>query len=405
MGECNLIICLRKEALLASGNGPYHPGMRFIARLAFLVLLSVTATAQNDLPAMKPIAGRGTPAHLAARGFMRGANIANYLEVPPGEGWSTRHTIADLELIRAQGFDHIRLPVGWHHYTGPAPGYKLSGEIFAKADEMATNASALGLNVIINLHHFNEFTTDPAANRAWFLAIWRQVAAHYAEAPSGVAFELLNEPKDAATTILLNPIYAQAIREIRRTNPRRTIFAGPGRWNSPEELVNLRLPEDDDNIIVTLHCYDPMMFTHQGAGWAGPDHQLTGIVFPGPPKVPLQPDPSLNLNTRVLDWVQQYNTFPSNGNPSSPRAFLSKIQKAKAWSEEFGRPVHFGEFGAFTKADQASRARYYGAFREALDAAGIGWAIWDWKSGFNYWDTKTQQPLPGMRKALFPARG
>jgi hypothetical protein len=56
------------------------------------------------------------------------------------------------------------------------------------------------------------------------------------------------------------------------------------------------------------------------------------------------------------------------------------------------------------KADQASRARFYGAFRQALDAAGIGWAVWDWKSGFNYWDAKARQPLPGMREALFPAK-
>jgi endoglucanase len=382
----------------------YYPLVKIIVLLNALALFAWTASAQTDLPAMKRITDRNTPAHLAARGFMRGANIANYLEVPPGEGWSTPHTVVDLKLIRAEGFDHIRLPVGWHHYTGPAPDFTLSEKIFAKADEMVTNATALGLNVMINLHHFNEFTTDPAANKAWFLAIWRQVAAHYAGAPAGVAFELLNEPKDAATTVLLNPIYAEAIREIRQTNPQRTIFVGPGRWNSPDELANLRLPDDDDNIIVTLHSYDPMMFTHQGASWAGPDHQVMGIVFPGPPQAPLQPDPNLNLKPYVLDWIHKYNTLPSKSNPSSPQAFLSKIQKAKAWSEEYGRPVHFGEFGAYAKADPASRARYYEAFRQALDAAGIGWAIWDWKSGFNYWDAKNQRPLPGMRQALFPGK-
>jgi len=42
--------------------------------------------------------------------------------------------------------------------------------------------------------------------------------------------------------------------------------------------------------------------------------------------------------------------------------------------------------------------------RQALDNAGFGWAIWDWKSGFNYWNPKTQQPMPGMRDALFPHR-
>jgi endoglucanase len=377
--------------------------MKLIDRLVLLLLFAWTATAQNELPAMKRITDRNTPAHLAARGFLRGANIANYLEVPPGEGWAVAHTVADLKFIRAEGFDHIRLPVGWHHYTGAAPGFKLSDEIFAKADQMVTNATALGLNVMINLHHFNEFTTDPASNTAWFQAIWRQVAAHYAGAPAGVAFELLNEPKDAATTVRLNPIFAETIRQIRQTNPHRTIFVGPGRWNSPDELVNLRLPDNDDNLIVTLHCYDPMNFTHQGAGWAGPDQQVTGVVFPGPPKAPLQPDPSLGLKPWVLDWFRQYNTLPAERNPSSPLAFGPKIQKAKAWSEEYGRPVQFGEFGAYTKADQESRAHFYGAFRQALEAAGIGWTIWDWKSGFNYWDPKTQQPLPGMREALFPA--
>jgi endoglucanase len=376
--------------------------MKFVGRLFFLLFLSLTATAQSDLPAMKRITDRRTPAHLAAKGFMRGVNIANDLEA--GEHWAVPHTVIDLKQIRAEGFDHIRLPVGWHHYTGPAPDFKLSDEIFAKADYLVTNATALGLNVIINLHHFNEFTTDPAANTAWFHAIWRQVAAHYAHAPDSVAFELLNEPKDTATTVVINPIYAEAIREIRRTNPHRTIFIGPGKWNSPDELPNLRLPDDDDNLIVTLHCYDPMFFTHQGAGWAGPDFKVTGIHFPGPPKIPLEPDPTLQLNQWVLDRIKQYNTQPADSNPSSPRAFLPKIQKAKAWSEEFGRPVHFGEFGAYTTADQESRARYYEAMRQALDGAGFGWAIWDWKSGFNYWDTKTQQPLPGMRQALFPAR-
>jgi len=391
-----------KEALISNRKWSYLCNMKVLDGL--LLLFALTASAQSNLPPMKRITDRNTPAHLAARGFMRGANIANDLEVPPGEKWSTPHTVADLKSIRAEGFDHIRLPVGWHHYTGPAPDFKLSETIFAKADDMVTNATALGLNVIVNLHHFNEFTTDPATNKAWFLAIWRQVAAHYADAPSGVAFELINEPKDAATTVLLNPIYAEAIREIRRTNPHRTIFVGPGRWNAPEELANLRLPDDDDNIIVTLHCYEPMMFTHQGANWAGTDHVVTGIVFPGPPTTPLQPDPSLGLKPYVLEWFRRYNTSPSESNPSGPRAFLRKIQLAKAWSEEFGRPVHFGEFGAYTKADQDSRARYYEAFRQALDAAGMGWAIWDWKSGFNYWDTKNQKPLPGMREALFPPK-
>ena len=40
-------------------------------------------------------------------------------------------------------------------------------------------------------------------------------------------------------------------------------------------------------------------------------------------------------------------------------------------------------------------------FRESAEKAGIGWAIWDWKAGFHYWNDKTGKPEPGMHEALF----
>ncbi|MGD0537519.1 MAG: hypothetical protein ABSC03_07725 [Verrucomicrobiota bacterium] len=37
-------------------------------------------------------------------------------------------------------------------------------------------------------------------------------------------------------------------------------------------------------------------------------------------------------------------------------------------------------------------------------AAGVGWAVWDGKSGFKYWDKAKGEPAPGMRAALLPNR-
>jgi endoglucanase len=370
---------------------------------SLLLTCATTVHSQNN-PEMKRISGRDSPAHLAAKHFMRGANFGNYLEVPPQQTWAVKHTPEDLAHLRAQGFDHVRIPIGWHHYTGPAPEFKLSDEIYAKVDVLVTNALHNGINVLINIHHFDSFTTNPSAESNRFYAIWRQVAAHYTHAPPGLAFEMINEPKDAATTLVLNPIYAEAIRLIRQSNPKRTLFVGPGKWNQISELHNLRLPDNDDNLIVTIHSYDPFQFTHQGATWAGPDTKIKGILFPGPPATPLAPDPSLNLRSNVLDWIKRYNTLPTERNPSSPSAFRSKIKQAKEWSDYYGRPVHVGEFGCYTQADSASRARFYAEFRKALDEAGMGWALWDWKAGFRYWDEKSGQPAPGMKEALFPKR-
>jgi endoglucanase len=373
---------------------------------AFLVLLAVLANtgcrspelAAPNPPVMTPLTDRHSPAYTATKLFMHGVNLGNYLEVPPGENWAVTCDAREFAKMRAEGFDHVRVPVGWHHYTGPAPDYKISPAIFASADFVVTNALAAGLSVIINIHHFNEFTSNPPAYTDQFLAIWRQVAAHYQKFPGQLAFELLNEPKDAATTAVMNPVDARAIAEIRKTNPHRTLFVGPGHWNSIEELQNLVLPPDD-NVIVTVHCYSPAMFTHQGASWMGPDYATTNIFFPGPPARPVAI--SSGSKPWVVAWLNDYNTLPADKNPCGPAAFAAKLKFARDWSDHYGRPVHLGEFGVNSRVDLASRARYLAAFRQELDAQRIGWCLWDWSAAFRYWDKQNNRPLPGLHEALF----
>ena len=327
------------------------------------IRLFARAVRPAGLHEMKRIEGRSSPAHRAANRYLRGANLANSLEAPPGQDWGGHYTTEDLRLIRNEGFDHVRIPVAWHHYTGPGPEFRIKPEIFARVDELVEAGLSEKLGVMVNIHHFDDFTTNPKAQTARFDAIWAQLAAHYARSPDGLVFELLNEPKDAATTEVVNPIFARTIGLIRRTNPKRSIFLGPGSWNSIGELPKLRLPDDDENLIVTVHNYDPFQFTHQGATWAGPDTKVTGILFPGPPLRPLVPDPDLKLSPSVVNWLKAYNTEPRASNPSSKRAFQGAIEQAREWSEYYGRPIHVGEFGCFTAADGASRAHYYQAFQ------------------------------------------
>jgi len=144
------------------------------------IRVSARAVRPADLVEMKRIAGRSTPAHLAARRYLRGANLGNFLEVPPGQNWGSRYTPEDLRLIRREGFDHVRIPVGWHHYTGPGPEFRIRPEIFARVDGLASAGLREGLGVIVNIHHFDQFTSNPTEQTPRFLAIWRQVAQHYA---------------------------------------------------------------------------------------------------------------------------------------------------------------------------------------------------------------------------------
>jgi endoglucanase len=377
----------------------------FVPPIVLLLFLSggaLDAAAQT----MKRIMGRDTPAHRAALRFMRGIGLGNYLEYAPNHpARNQTYSANDFALIRTEGFDHVRIPVAWHLYAGPAPDFVLSNSIFTSVDSMLNAALNRGLNVLLDLHHFSDFMSDPAGNREKFYAIWRQVSAHYSNAPPAVAFELLNEPSGAATTTVMNQTYPEAIRRIRLTNPNRTLFLGPGQWNGLDELkigssTGLRFPDNDTNLIATVHCYDPFYFTHQGAEWALPDTATTGVVFSGPPAVPLQPHPSIT-HSWVLDWFRLYNGSSTSMNPSSPYAFRGKLQAARAWADYYGRPVHVGEFGCYEKADAQSRVNFYREIRSVMDQQGLGWAMWDWKAGFHY--IKSGQPdPPGMRAAIFP---
>ena len=358
------------------------------------------AFAPANPPALQPLAGTHTPAYRAAKRFLHGVNLGDFLEVPPDSSWGVTVSAEDYPAIKSEGFDHVRVPIGWQHYVGPAPDFTLQPKIFAKVDFAVTNCLRNKLAVMINIHHFDELDQDPVAAGPEFLAIWRQVAEHYRHLPTGLAFELDNEPHDHATTALMNPLYAQAIAEIRQSNRHRTIFVEPGGWGSIEELKNMVLPPDD-NVIVSVHCYDPFYFTHQGASWTGGSTPVTGIIFPGPPPQPLVPDPALKLNGHLQEWIHQYNTLPADQNPSSPIAFAAHLKYLRQWSDYYHRPIHLGEFGAYTRADEPSRANFYRTFRQAAEENQIGWCIWDWNAGFRYWDRANHRPEPGMRAALF----
>jgi endoglucanase len=382
-------------------DGPLNCTLSVTGGLPVSLKFFGRAAVPTNFTEMARVSGTNTPAHLAARKFMRGVNLGNYLEAPPGQDWGAHYTGNDFVNIRNEGFDHVRLPVAWHYYTSAGPTYTISNSFFPKVDFLVTNALNRGLGVLLNIHHFDAFVSDPASNSNKFYAIWQQIAAYYSNAPPQLAFELLNEPNGAASTAVLNPIYAEAIRLIRLTNPNRQVFVGPSQWNSIPELSNLRLPDNDTNLIVTVHCYDPFLFTHQGATWAGSDPATTGVLFPGPPQVPLTPAPG--ISSWASNFIASYNSIPSEGNPSSPLAFRAKLQFARQWSDYYGRPVHVGEFGAYTVAEPVSRARFYSEFRSIADSLGLGWAMWDWKAGFRYWDDGTGQPAPGLRGAMFPA--
>jgi endoglucanase len=123
-----------------------------------------------------------------------------------------------------------------------------------------------GLNVVVDVHHYDELCADPAGHADRFLALWRQIGARYAHHPPAVHFELLNEPRQPMTAPNWNRLLAAALAVVRESNPDRGVIVGPAAMNTIDALAELTLPADNE-LIVTVHYYEPFEFTHQGAPW------------------------------------------------------------------------------------------------------------------------------------------
>ncbi len=368
------------------------------AMVPVTITFSTKAASPPGLEKIHPL-GQDTPAHAAAKKIRRGVNFGNRWEVPPPFSWQIPYSTEDVDLAAAQGFDHIRIPIAWHHYITRKNGLiEISPKLTDEIDPIISRALEKGLHVIIDWHHFDALTSDPDAYQLRFVDGWKAIANRYADRPDSLWFELINEPKDSLTTERLNLLQAHAIEAIRRIAPERTLIVTTGEWGSIRELPKLRLPAEDDNLIVTVHNYEPFNFTHQGASWTGMK-ALKHVRYPGPPETPLAVPDSLKNRGDIVSFIKDYNTLEGSENPSSLAAITPLFDKAAKWSGETGRPVHLGEFGVVTTADPEDRVRYISDVRVLAEERGIPWTLWDWKAGFAYWDEDTKSPL--LREAVF----
>lgn len=166
--------------------------------------------------------------------------------------------------VRNAGFSTVRLPVRWSAHAGQSPPYLISPAFFGRVDWAVSQALRRDLNVVLNVHHYHDLNSAPDAHRARFVAMWRQIAEHYAIWPQRLCFELLNEPRDAMTPQAWNDLLPLALAAVRRCDRDRLVIAGPAEMNDIAALPQLALPADH-RLAVTIHYYAP--FELLGLSW------------------------------------------------------------------------------------------------------------------------------------------
>lgn len=300
-----------------------------------------------------------------------GVNLGNALEAPNEGDWGMVIQEVYLQLIANAGFQSVRIPIRWNAHAGYSSPFKIDDSFFERVDEVIGWALDSNLKVIINIHHYNELMDSPQIHKERFLALWTQIANRYQDYPTDLVFEILNEPHANMTSAFWNSYLELAINTIRETNKERVLMIGTAPWGGFDGIQSLTLPENDQQLIVTVHYYNPFQFTHQGASWAGEESE---------------------------DWLGTTWT----GTSQEKTAVDNDFDRVEQWATENNRPIHVGEFGAYEKAPLQSRITWTEFIRSSAEKRNFSWAYWEFGAGFGVYNRSSDQWREGLLKSLLP---
>ncbi|PZG09823.1 cellulase, partial [Micromonospora craterilacus] len=228
----------------------------------------------------------GNPmAYVAA--MQPGWNLGNSFDAVGADetAWGNpRVTAAQLDAIRAQGFNSIRIPVTWSNHHGPAPSYTIDAAWLNRIKEVVGWALDDGFYVMINIHHdswqwIHEMPTNRTTVLNRYNALWTQIAAAFRDASPRLHFESVNEPQfanssgDAQNAQLLNELNVNFHRIVRASggNNATRMLVLPTLHTSADqprvnELATTISQLNDRNLIATVHFYGYWPFSVNVAG-------------------------------------------------------------------------------------------------------------------------------------------
>ncbi len=351
--------------------------MKRVIQTFILILLTGCIPTITSTPATSPEVSTITPTiqtradiFSANQRLRRTVNLGNALEAPNEGEWGVILQAEYFRTIAEAGFTAVRVPIRFSAHADEKPPYTLDPVFLARVDWVVQNAIKNGLVVILDMHNYLEIFDDPAGHRERFVALWQQIAEHYQGYPdSQVYFELLNEPNGNLDAAKWNALLVETLAIIRQSNPTRPVIIDPTNWGGADGLSSLQLP-NDPNLIVTFHYYLPFEFTHQGAEWMAGSDSWMGTTW--------------------------------DGTPDQVATIANDFDSVSTWVAENNRPIFMGEFGAYSKGDQASRVRWTTAVRQAAEERGFSWGYWEFCSGFGVYDPVANQWREDLLHALIP---
>ncbi len=317
-------------------------------------------------------------------GFMKGVNLGGWIS--QFDVFSEKHfesfvTEDDVKNIADLGFDHVRVPVDYNVLQDDDGNIRENG--FGYLLNCYSWCEKYSLNMIIDLHECYGYSFDPLKKndkvkffydsdlQERFLGLWRVIAEKFSDKTDRTAFEPLNEVVPFEVRDAWNDLAGRYIKAVREIAPEARIIIGGVRYNNVNTVKYINVPVDD-RIVYNFHCYDPLIFTHQGAYWVDGMPAEFRISYPdtlGAYKkariesgAGIEDDYDLDQEKVIGEWFFDH-------------IFAPAVEKA----EHDGVPLYCGEYGVIELADNVDKLRWLKDIHTAFMKHGIGHALWNYK--------------------------
>jgi endoglucanase len=370
----------------------------FLSSVAILFAFISSSAAQDRAAEVQTAFAR-------AQHLKRGINAAQWFAQQgkyPADFTDRYIDAGDIALMAKLGFDYVRLSIDAAPLEAAFRGYGGSSDDFLpRLDKTVDTMLGDGLAVLIDLHPNENYKQQLRAGNDSvdrLVMLWRALAGHYADRdPERVFFEIMNEP-EVNDPYRWAGIQTRVAAAIRQAAPKHTIIAAGTNYSDIWDLLALQ-PLEDGNVIYNFHFYEPHEFTHQGAGWGVPWWSYTHSI-----PYPATESSMQDALKQVPDAVGRYQLENYWLNHWDAQHIRLLIDEAAQWQHDHHVPLICDEFGVYREhSDPDSRMNWLRDVRTALEADGIGWAMWDYRGGFGVVHKQDGQPAEvddGVVKAL-----
>nr|CAD1825139.1 unnamed protein product [Ananas comosus var. bracteatus] len=271
--------------------------------------------------------------------------------------WNTFVTANDFDFLSQSSINTVRIPVGWWIAHDPDPPAPFVGGSLAALDRAFVWAQAYNLKCIIDLHaapgsqNGMEHSASRDGSIDWplddyisqTLDVIDFLSSRYANYPSLLGIELLNEPSAAAVPLdVLVSYYARGYQIVRNYSPTVYVIFCQRIGNAdPMELYQANIGVS--NTVVDLHYY--------------------------------------NLFDPYFDDL--------NATENIQFIYKSRMPQVQALNSANGPLVFVGEWTNEWNVTNASRFQYQMFGSAQLDVYGeasFGWSYWTLKNDERHWD-------------------